>query len=94
MSGYTDFEWMDQAACTDTDPKAFFPETTGRNNTAGGELICQSCPVSQPCGAFQKKTHSAFGVWGGKTIRSKSAGPGAGGPYRARTTRITERPQA
>lgn len=80
MSGFSDFEWMDQAACLDADPDMFFPEKKGRGNTAEAELFCAPCPVQTKCAQFRRNTASAFGVWGGTTIRSKSAGISSAGP--------------
>lgn len=63
------FEWMEQAVCSQTDAELFFPE--GSSNTVRGKReqarkICAVCPVKAECLEFAMLTPWIHdGVWGG-----------------------------
>lgn len=61
-------EWMDQAACKDSDPDLFFTEgNTARHyrDQRHARLICAVCPVSAECLAAALEHDERFGIWGG-----------------------------
>lgn len=69
-----DRDWMVRGRCVGMDPEAFFPNLPGRNGRAQAEkaaAICRSCPVIRECAAYQKATHSGFGVWGGNALHEQ-----------------------
>jgi WhiB family redox-sensing transcriptional regulator len=60
--------WRDLAACRDTDPDLFFPVgTTGAavDQISAAKIVCETCPVKQPCLEFALLTNQDSGVWGG-----------------------------
>lgn len=42
-----------------------------------GLLVCQGCPVREPCAEYADATGSRSGVWGGKFWSGKSGKPAA-----------------
>lgn len=67
----TVLDWMTDAACTEVDPEAFFPEKGG--STAAAKRICRGCDVSDQCLAYALATDRRFGIWGGKSDRERLA---------------------
>ena len=63
------FDWMEQALCTQTDPELWFAE--GPANTVHGKrqkakAICSWCPVKAECLEFAILTpYIHDGIWGG-----------------------------
>ena len=60
--------WRLQAACRDTDPDLFFPVgTTGPalEQIAAARMVCEICPVKEPCLDFALMTNQDSGIWGG-----------------------------
>jgi WhiB family transcriptional regulator, redox-sensing transcriptional regulator len=41
--------WLDQAACRDSDPERFFPESGEQTKAAEAKAICASCQVRDQC---------------------------------------------
>ena len=68
--GAAEYDWRDDALCTDTDPALFFPV-----GTTGNALIqidyakntCDECTVSKDCLHFALDTNQDSGIWGGLT---------------------------
>jgi len=61
-------EWMEGAACRDTDPDMFFPVgTTGASLEQINRAlsICSICRAADNCLDFALHTNQEFGVWGG-----------------------------
>ncbi len=61
-------EWMESAACRDTDPEMFFPiGTTGASvdQINRAVAICSVCEALDACLNFALRTNQEFGVWGG-----------------------------
>lgn len=61
--------WMDDAACTTTDPEAFVPNVGANNRTA--RRICNNCPVAGPCLEWAI-TAKADGIYAGTTTRQRA----------------------
>lgn len=63
------FDWMEQALCTQTDPELFFPEgsaNTVRAKKQKAKAVCSWCPVSAECLEFAILTpYIHDGIWGG-----------------------------
>lgn len=56
--------WREDAACANTDPELFFPDSGGDPHPA--KRICGTCPVARPC--FESAMDAGeWGVWGGTT---------------------------
>jgi WhiB family redox-sensing transcriptional regulator len=63
---YHERDWMDDAACRDSDPEIFFPlsyEMGARN----AMKHCASCPVSIQCATYAWQNGIREGIWGGMT---------------------------
>ena len=46
------------------------PGVAGQRQVEAARRICETqCPVQAKCHQHRKDTHSAYGVWGGKTPR-------------------------
>lgn len=58
--------WLTQAACSDKDPRLFFPDPGLPAWTDAAKQICASCPVQQACLDFAI-TEGATGIWAGTT---------------------------
>jgi WhiB family redox-sensing transcriptional regulator len=62
-------EWVDEAACTSTDPDLFFPTQGGDTRSAQlAKAICAECPVLAQCLAYAVEDPSVVGIWGGTTL--------------------------
>jgi hypothetical protein len=61
--------WLDRAACRDTDPERFFPESGEQVKAAEAKAICQGCQVRDHCLDLAVKAASGIdadhGVFGG-----------------------------
>jgi WhiB family redox-sensing transcriptional regulator len=62
-----DVAWQTQAACTNTDPEAFFP-TAGRYVTVGARRVCTHCPVQAACLEYALTHSEWYGIWGGLSV--------------------------
>ncbi|MEE8330145.1 MAG: WhiB family transcriptional regulator [Acidimicrobiia bacterium] len=61
-------DWMEYAACRDTDAEMFFPVgTTGVSLEQINRAIsiCTVCAAADECLNFALHTNQEFGVWGG-----------------------------
>ncbi|HEX5567406.1 MAG TPA: WhiB family transcriptional regulator [Streptomyces sp.] len=76
--------WRDFAACRETDPDLWFPESGNSNAARAAKRICARCPVIADCREFieQVETHYPFGIWGGTTAEERR-------PTRRRTRKKT-----
>jgi len=67
--------WMDDAACAQVDPEAFFPEKGGSTRDAKG--VCRGrgdvagCEVREQCLAYALSNDERFGIWGGLSERER-----------------------
>lgn len=57
--------WRAHAACAETDPELFFPDTTWSPRLA--KQVCAACPVQNKCLQWAMDTNERFGIWGGTT---------------------------
>lgn len=63
-------EWMEDAACRDTDPNLFFPVgTTGLavEQAQNAKSVCQKCIAQIACLDYAIDNRIDHGIWGGKT---------------------------
>lgn len=66
--------WRAQAACAGLDVNLFIPEGRGDKGERAykeARLICDTCPVSQPCLAYALREHIEEGMWGGTTPKER-----------------------
>ncbi|TWV44420.1 WhiB family transcriptional regulator [Streptomyces misionensis] len=66
------WEWQAEAACRGMDSSVFFSPAgergrARRHREEAARAICDSCPVSGPCGRFALTSQQFYGVWGGYT---------------------------
>jgi WhiB family redox-sensing transcriptional regulator len=69
-------EWMNRAACTDTDPELFFPvssEGPGARQREEAKRVCAGCPVRAACLEYALESGQRSGVWGGLDERERVA---------------------
>lgn len=64
-----EYDWRDDALCTQTDPDAFFPETGETASPA--KKVCDSCKVAEQCLEYALANDEAFGVWGGLSAKER-----------------------
>ena len=60
-------DWRHDALCRDEDPELFFPIGTAgpaATQVAAAKLVCQRCPVVEPCLTWALETGQDAGVWG------------------------------
>jgi WhiB family redox-sensing transcriptional regulator len=55
--------WADRAACSEADPELFFSGEDDDQKVA--LLLCEGCPVREPCLRFAVLDGQMHGVWGG-----------------------------
>lgn len=61
--------WMQDAACTRTDPDLFFPGTG--MSTYRAKAVCRACPVVTECLMYAMSQPHMDGVWGGMSERAR-----------------------
>lgn len=68
-----DQPWRLAAACRETHPKLFFPETkaTMKKDQDKAKTICRTCPVQKQCLQFAMDNGIIHGIWGGKSERQR-----------------------
>lgn len=70
------YDWMEDAACTQTDPELFHPD--GKAPGREARQTCRRCPVQQQCATFAQQlegevTYShRFGLWGGQLPKHRA----------------------
>ncbi|MFN8015277.1 MAG: WhiB family transcriptional regulator [Acidimicrobiia bacterium] len=68
--------WRTAAICKDSNAELFFPiGSTGHalDMIDAAKVVCESCPVSEPCLQFALDTNQEAGVWGGYTEEERRA---------------------
>ena len=61
-------DWMDEAACKNTDPDDWFPEEYSLAHDNKMTRICiESCPVQEQCLNYALENKEKLGIWGGFT---------------------------
>ena len=61
--------WRQAAACRGVDPEVFYPVSDEQARAA--KVVCERCPVRQPCLEFALASREREGVWGGATERER-----------------------
>ena len=62
--------WVEGAACAQTDPELFFPEKG--QPSASAKLVCHRCPVVAACLEFALNSPIRVeGIWGGTTPKER-----------------------
>lgn len=56
--------WMDFAACKDSDPDAWYPDS-GDPSSRARKICWNRCPVQLLCLAYAIETNERHGIWGG-----------------------------
>jgi len=78
-------DWLDYAACRDSDPDLFFPATDvspGRAQVEAAKKVCRPCPVKGTCLSRALDYGPEAGIWGGTTeaerrlLRRRRRSPG------------------
>lgn len=64
-------DWADRAACTDSDPEAWFPEKGQAAITA--RRICAGCEVKAECLEYALARGERHGIYGGYSERERRA---------------------
>ncbi|MGV0893692.1 WhiB family transcriptional regulator [Mycolicibacterium sp. XJ766] len=64
-------DWADRAACTDSDPEAWFPEKG--QNCDFAKRICRGCEVRDECLEYALTHRERHGVFGGYTEKERRA---------------------
>lgn len=63
-------EWVELAACAQTDPELFFPIQGG--SAVGAKKVCAGCEVRQECLVYALSSPVFIaGIWGGKTEKER-----------------------
>jgi hypothetical protein len=62
-------DWMDFAACKGAPPELFFSDESNAKMVAAAKIVCNRCPVSDPCGDMAMRF--TFGIWGGMTASER-----------------------
>ena len=83
-------DWRHHAACQDEDPELFFP--IGNTGPAlvqieEAKVVCQRCPVLEPCLQWALDSGQDAGVWGGLSEDERRA-------LKRRTARVRARAHA
>lgn len=63
--------WIEDAACTTTDPEIFFTENPESKRAA--RTICNGCPVKAQCLEDALVAEDAFGIRGGLTAMERKS---------------------
>lgn len=67
-----DYHWQDYGLCAEIgDDNLWFPPKGG--STVQAKLICDACPVREPCLEFALTDEAAsrFGIWAGTSARDR-----------------------
>lgn len=59
--------WVEDAACTQTDPEAFFPTNGEQRDEAFAKRVCAGCEVQAQCLQYALDVDEPHGIWGGLT---------------------------
>ena len=66
-----DRSWMQQAACSGSDPDLWYPGVGGNDAAAYARTVCAGCTVTDACLDYALDNHETLGVWGGKAPRER-----------------------
>ena len=88
-------DWRHAALCRDEDPELFFPIGTAgpaATQVEAAKLVCQRCPVVEPCLTWALETGQDAGVWGAtsederRALGRRAVRAGGDSAVRARAT--------
>jgi WhiB family transcriptional regulator, redox-sensing transcriptional regulator len=89
-------EWLERAACKDSDPELFFPERGEQAKGQAAKQVCASCQVQQQCRDLAVRTARSreedHGIFAGTTPHERSGL--RGNPVPAPSVWYTDRPAA
>lgn len=63
--------WRAQAACRGLDSEIFFPDPDDEDAEAVAKVICDVCPVREPCLEYALGFREREGIWGGTSERDR-----------------------
>jgi WhiB family redox-sensing transcriptional regulator len=63
--------WRLAGRCRGSDPIIFYPPPEDEILAEEAKMICNTCPVRQPCLEHALSTREKHGVWGGLTERER-----------------------
>ena len=63
--------WMENAACTSSDPDLWFSSNPFEIETA--KKSCRSCPVRDKCLEFALENNERYGVWGALSASERAS---------------------
>ena len=71
-------DWQDEAACRSYDNLLFFgeegeSELEKQARESRAKVVCQRCPVAEPCLEFAMETNQKYGIWGGLTDKERAS---------------------
>jgi WhiB family redox-sensing transcriptional regulator len=69
MPPYKPMPWFEHAACTTSDPDAWYPSKGAAWKAA--KRICEWCPVRAPCLKYALDTNQKDGIWGGLSVNER-----------------------
>jgi WhiB family redox-sensing transcriptional regulator len=64
--------WDEDAACRDSDPEMFFPDSMDTDEAIAARSVCRSCPVARECFGFAVTNNIGFGIWGGYSPKQRT----------------------
>src|SRR5690606_39072945 len=67
-------EWMDRAACVDSDPEAFFvagESALAEAVEAEAKAVCRTCDVAAECWQYATERGERFGIWAGVNLEKE-----------------------
>ncbi len=64
-----DTSWMATGNCAQQPPDLFFP--SDGVGVAKAKLVCEGCPVAEPCLEYALRNRIEHGVWGGCSERQR-----------------------
>lgn len=70
-----DTDWMDEAACRDSELEFVLYNPVGHHTVARLKAVCANCPVKAQCleYALEQPSSMAYGVYGGTTPAERRA---------------------
>ncbi len=79
MMDTDELDWQEQAACREHENTLFFGPDAGeselekQSREQRAKLVCQRCPVQEPCLEFAMETNQKYGIWGGMTDKERAS---------------------
>lgn len=70
MANHSSRDWVDEAACAQTDPEIFFPTKGG--SVIPAKIVCLRCDVRAQCLEYAVTSPTVLdGIWGGTTPKER-----------------------